>query len=50
MMGTFISGNHLYGRFFAEIFLCLYRMAPVRPWRAVVIHPHRGLDHQSGQA
>ena len=33
--------DEFYGRFFAEIFLYLYRMAPVRPWRAVVIHPHR---------
>lgn len=30
-----------YGRWFAEIFLFLYRMAPVRPWRAVAIHPRR---------
>lgn len=35
------ADDEFYGRFFAEIFLYLYRMAPVRPWRAVVIHPHR---------
>jgi predicted transposase/invertase (TIGR01784 family) len=33
-----------YGRWFAEIFLYLYRMAPVRPWRAVVIHPSRPVE------
>ena len=30
-----------YGRWFAEIFLYLYRMEPVRSWRAVVIYPSR---------
>ena len=33
-----------YGRWFAEIFLYLYRMAPVRPWRAVVIYPSRPVE------
>jgi predicted transposase YdaD len=33
-----------YGRWFAEIFLYLYRMTPVRPWRAVVIHPNRQVE------
>jgi predicted transposase/invertase (TIGR01784 family) len=33
-----------YGRWFAEIFLSLYRMAPVRPWRAVVIYPSRPVE------
>jgi predicted transposase/invertase (TIGR01784 family) len=33
-----------YGRWFAEIFLYLYRMAPVRPWRAVAIHPSRSVE------
>jgi predicted transposase/invertase (TIGR01784 family) len=33
-----------YGRWFAEIFLFLYRMAPVRPWRAVVIYPSRPVE------
>jgi predicted transposase/invertase (TIGR01784 family) len=33
-----------YGRWFAEIFLYLYRMAPARPWRAVAIHPSRSVE------
>jgi predicted transposase YdaD len=33
--------DEFYGRLFAEIFLYLYRMEPVRPWRAVVIYLHR---------
>ena len=33
--------DEFYGRLFAEIFLYLYRMEPVRPWRAVVIYPSR---------
>jgi hypothetical protein len=37
--------EEFYGRWFAEIFLYLYRMmAPVRPWRAVVIHPRQPLE------
>lgn len=30
--------EEFYGRWFAELFLYLYRMVPVRPWRAVVIY------------
>ena len=33
--------DDFYGRLFAEIFLYLYRMVPVRPWWAVVIYPNR---------
>ncbi len=33
-----------YGRWFAEIFLYLYRMEPVRSWRAVVIYPGRQVE------
>lgn len=33
--------DDFYGRLFAELFLYLYRMVPVRPWWAVVIYPNR---------
>jgi predicted transposase/invertase (TIGR01784 family) len=33
-----------YGRFFAEIFLYLYRAKPVHPWRALVIYPDRARE------
>ncbi len=41
--------EEFYGRLFAEIFLYLYRMAPVRPWRAVVIHPSRSVERLDGR-
>lgn len=33
-----------YGRFFAEVFLYLYRCPPPHPWRAMVIYPHRAVE------
>ena len=38
-----------YGRWFAEIFLSLYRMTPARPWRAVMIHPSRRAERLDGR-
>ncbi len=37
-----------YRRFFAEIFLYLYRQPPKHPWRAVVIYPERRLEREAG--
>ncbi len=37
-----------YGRFFAEIFLYLYRAKPLHPWRAVVIYPGRAVETVTG--
>ena len=38
--------NDFYSRWFAEIFLWLYRQQWQRPWRAVVIFPSREVDPQ----
>jgi len=35
----------LYGRFFAEIMLYLYRVRPPNPWQAVAIYPNRRCEH-----
>ncbi len=41
--------EEFYGRWFAELFLYLYRMVPVRPWRAVVIYPSRPVERLDGR-
>lgn len=38
------ADDTFYGRWFAEIFLYLYRMEPVRSWQAVVIYPSRQVE------
>ena len=36
-----------YARFFAEIFLYLYRQPRMQPWRAVVIYPERSIERDA---
>ncbi len=43
----FQSDATFYGRWFAEIFLWLYRRNPQRPWRAVSIFPDQAADNGS---
>lgn len=44
----FQPDDQFYRRFFAEIFLYLYRHLPAHPWRAVVIYPERRQERPPG--
>lgn len=43
------ADDRFYARWLAEIFLYLYRQAPDRDWRGVVIYPGRGVERPAGK-